>query len=180
MAGFALDRETVLRLNDMLVDYERRLRGETGTPFKDPTDQGSRPTAIVQVTGNPNSDGTQAGKLIGLNFAFFPGTAGGSAPTKNQFDSVLVYGINGALTVGAFAIAVLCADVWVVGSIATAGSGAGSGAGSTPGSVPVVVSGGSGSGSGSGGPGQIQVVTDIACVNGVLNVTKSWIYGAFA
>ena len=170
MAGFALDRETVLRLNDMLVDYERRLRGETGTPFKDQTDQGSRPTAIVQVTGNPNSDGTQAGKLIGLNFAFFPGTAGGSAPTKNQFDSVLVYGINGALTVGAFAIAVLCADVWVVGSIATAGSGAGS--------VPVVS--GAGSGSGSGGPGQIQVVTDIACVNGVLNVTKRWIYGVFA
>jgi hypothetical protein len=177
MAGFALDRETVLRLNDMLVDYERRLRGETGTPFKDPTDQGSRPTAIVQVTGNPNSDGTQAGKLIGLNFAFFPGTAGGSAPTKNQFDSVLVYGINGALTVGAFAIAVLCADVWVVGSIATAGSGAGS-VPVVSGSVPVVVSGGSGSGS--GGPGQIQVVTDIACVNGVLNVTKRWIYGAFA
>lgn len=181
MAGFALDRETVMRLNDMLVDYERRLRGESTTPYKEATDTSGRPTAIVQVTGSPNSDGTQPGKLIGLDFPLFPGTAGGTSPTKNQFDTILVYGISGSLTVGAYAIAVLCADVWVVGSANASGSGAGSGAGSLPGvSGSVVVSGGSGSGASSGPPGTIQVVTDISCVDGVLNVTKRWIYGAFA
>ena len=56
--------------------------------------------------------------------------------------------------------------LYLVQATATAGGGGGSG--------------GSGSGSGSGGPGQIQVITDIACVNGVLNVTKRWIYGVFA
>ena len=53
------------------------------------------------------------------------------------------------------------------------GSGGSGGAGSGG-------SGAGGSGSGrSGGSGQVQVVTDVRCVDGVLTVTKDWIYGAY-
>jgi hypothetical protein len=124
MPGYTLETETALRVGDMLLDYEHRLKSaRIGGGVPTPEAGGSTTMGIVQATGAAGPDGTQPGKLVGLQFAKAPGAINGTAPTIQPYSDIRIYNPAGALIQNVSTVAMLLADVWVVnGGAATASS----------------------------------------------------------